>query len=215
MVPSISICRILCSHRKGFYEQEGLQVVLKERNTQKSHIQSVIDEEAEYGVADAGLLLGRMLGKPVVLLKQIFQHSPLVFIALKSSNILSPFDMYGQKVMMDIEGHSIIPLIALIHDTIGNTKALTTTRHSFNIEDLISGKVNFFLILMAMMAWACQKSVFQVQVQSYWSITCFMCDIVIRTVIQMMRHHGRNGQGLPIQGLKNIFRNWLKVGSSV
>jgi signal transduction histidine kinase/ABC-type amino acid transport substrate-binding protein/DNA-binding response OmpR family regulator/ABC-type nitrate/sulfonate/bicarbonate transport system substrate-binding protein len=127
---------------KGFYEQEGLHVELKERNTQQSHIQSVIDGEAEYGVADAGLLLDRILGKPVVLLKQIFQHSPLVFIALKSSKILSPFDMYGQKVMMDIEGHSIIPLIALIHDTIGNTKALTTTRHSFNIEDLISGKVN-------------------------------------------------------------------------
>jgi len=127
---------------KGFYEQEGIHVVLKERNTKKSHIQSVLDGEAEYGVADAGLLLDRMMGKPVVLLKQIFQHSPLIFVSLKSSNIISPFDMIGKVVMMDLEGHSDSPLIALFQDTIGDMNAIKTTWHSYNVEDLISGKID-------------------------------------------------------------------------
>jgi len=49
--------------------------------------------------------MDRMLGKPVVLLKQIFQHSPLVYLSLKDSGIISPYDMAGKKVMFDKEDH--------------------------------------------------------------------------------------------------------------
>ena len=65
---------------KGFYSEEGLNVLIKERNRNKGNIQSVLDGDAQYGVADAGLLLERMKGNPVVLLKQILQHSPLFLL---------------------------------------------------------------------------------------------------------------------------------------
>lgn len=86
---------------KGFYAEEGLNVVLRERDPSKGHIQSVLDGDVEYGVADAGLLLERMNGKPVVLLKQIYQHSPLVFLTLKKSGIASPYDLAGKTVMFN------------------------------------------------------------------------------------------------------------------
>jgi len=127
---------------KGFYAQEGLHVILKEINRQKNHVQSVVDGDAEYGVADAGLILDRMLGKPVVLLKQIFQHSPMVFASLKSSDIISPFDMNGKVVMLDIEGHSTTPLIALLMETLGGIDSLTNYWEDFNIDHFISGKVD-------------------------------------------------------------------------
>ena len=62
---------------KGFYAEEGLDVELIERDPASDNIDDVISGRAEYGVADAGLLLSRLKGKPVVLLAQIFQHSPL------------------------------------------------------------------------------------------------------------------------------------------
>ena len=71
----------------GFYTEEGLNVILKERNPRKGHVQAVLDGDAAYGTADAGLLLDRVKSKPVVVLKQIFQHSPLVFLSLKTSGI--------------------------------------------------------------------------------------------------------------------------------
>ena len=37
---------------KGFYAEEGLNVVLRERDPSKGHIQSVLDGDVEYGVAD-------------------------------------------------------------------------------------------------------------------------------------------------------------------
>ena len=126
---------------KGFYAEEGLDVVLKERDPRKGYVQAVLDGEAEYGVADAGLLMDRMLGKPVVLLKQIFQHSPLVYLSLKDSGIISPYDMAGKKVMFDKEDHRA-PLMGMLMDTLGSLDKITAVPHSFNMEDLTSGNVD-------------------------------------------------------------------------
>jgi len=92
------------AREKGFYKAEGLDVNIIERDIKKSHIQTVLDGRAQYGVADAGLLLNRAQGDPVVLLNQIFQHSPLVFLTLKSSGIISPDKFIGKKVMFDTTG---------------------------------------------------------------------------------------------------------------
>jgi len=127
---------------KGYYAQEGIDVVFRERDTQKSHIQSVLDGEAEYGVADTGLLLARMNDKPVVLLKQIFQHSPLVFLSLKNSGITTPYDMAGKNVMFDIAGGSDAPLLAMLLDALGDLKKVTPVPHSFNADALTLGKVD-------------------------------------------------------------------------
>ncbi|MEA2072524.1 MAG: ABC transporter substrate-binding protein [Campylobacterota bacterium] len=42
---------------KGFYEEEGLDVELLERDPSKNNIEQVLSGEAEYGVADSTLLL--------------------------------------------------------------------------------------------------------------------------------------------------------------
>jgi len=126
---------------KGFYAEEELDVFLKERDPRKGYVQAVLDGKAEYGVADAGLLLDRMLGKPVVLLKQIFQHSPLVYLSLKDSGIISPYDMAGKKVMFDKEDHRA-PLVGMLMDTLGSLDKITAVPHSFNMEDLTSGNVD-------------------------------------------------------------------------
>ncbi|MBF0450995.1 MAG: transporter substrate-binding domain-containing protein [Candidatus Magnetomorum sp.] len=142
---------------KGFYEQEGLHVILKERNPNKGHIQSVLDGDAEYGVADAGLLLDRMLGKPVVLLKQIFQHSPLIFVTLKKSKIISPYDMQGKKIMLDSEGHSNTPLVALLLETTGNLNSITLVKQSFNTDALLTGQVDAMSAYITDLPYALQK----------------------------------------------------------
>ncbi len=126
---------------KGYYAEEGLDVVLKERNPIKGYVQAVLDGDAEYGVGDAGLLFDRMLGKPVVLLKQIFQHSPLVYLSMKDSGIISPYDMVGKKVMFDKKDHRA-PLMGMLLDTLGSLDKITAVPHSFKMKDLVSGNVD-------------------------------------------------------------------------
>ncbi|MDH4317447.1 MAG: transporter substrate-binding domain-containing protein, partial [Desulfobulbaceae bacterium] len=133
---------------KGFYADEGLEVILKERNRNKSHVQSVLDGDAEYGVADAGLLLDRMRGEPVVLLKQIFQHSPIVVMTRKDSGITAPEDLAGKKIMYDSAGNSQAPLLAMLHKSFGNLSKITAVPQSFSNDALISGKVDALAVYL-------------------------------------------------------------------
>jgi PAS domain S-box-containing protein len=127
---------------QGFYAEEGINVSLSERNPAKGHIQSVVEGDAHYGVADAGLLYERMQGAPVVLLKQIFQHSPLVLVTKKSSGISNPFQLRGKAIMFDSEGHSSAPIIALLHNTLGDMQKVKTVKQSFGLDDLIFDKID-------------------------------------------------------------------------
>ncbi len=102
----------------------------------------VLDGEAEYGVADAGLPADRLLGKPVVLLARIFQHPPLVFLSLNESGILDPYDMKGKKVTLNSRETIDAPLLPMILETLGSLDGIDMVPHSFNIDDLISGKVD-------------------------------------------------------------------------
>ncbi|MDM8537263.1 transporter substrate-binding domain-containing protein [Desulfobacterales bacterium HSG17] len=129
---------------KGYYTKEGLEVTINERDIKKNHVQhvqTVLDGEARYGLSDTALLLDLAQGKPVVLLKQIFQHSPLVFLSLKGSGIISPDKFIGKRIMFDIKGGDA-PLQAMLLDTLGSMENITPVPYSYIYDDLISGKVD-------------------------------------------------------------------------
>jgi len=100
---------------KGFYEQEGLDVTIKERDTLTNHIDSVLAGEAQYGVADSTLLLYQAKKKPLTIVAPIFQHSPQVFISLKSSGIDSLFDMENKSIAFYPKDSDGFPLLAMMH----------------------------------------------------------------------------------------------------
>ncbi len=100
---------------KGFYQEEGLDVDIQQRDLKKNNIYQVLDGEAEYGIADSLLLVYRMQGDPVVLLAPIFQHSPLVLIAPKDSGIEKPYQIKGKRIML-VPSSDMLPLETRFHE---------------------------------------------------------------------------------------------------
>lgn len=99
---------------KGFYDEVGLDVDIKQRDLRFNNIQQVIDEEAHYGVADSALLLYKMRNEPVVIVAPIFQHSPNVLISLKSSGIDSPYALNNKNISFygnDIDSFAILAML--------------------------------------------------------------------------------------------------------
>ena len=132
---------------RGFYAEEGLDVVLRERDPATDHVEDVVLGKAQYGVADAGLLLARLEGKPVVLLAQIYQHSPLVFLTLQESGIRTPYDLTDKSVMIDLAEHKYPALSALIlkaHGGFDKVKVLPETyRNESLIEDQTDAMIGY------------------------------------------------------------------------
>lgn len=101
------------AQKQGFFEEEGLDVLIRERNLRYSNIEQVINGEAEYGIADSVIMLYQAKKEPVVIVAPIFQHSPQALITLKSSGIDSPYKLENKRIAFytkDTDGFSILAM---------------------------------------------------------------------------------------------------------
>ena len=177
---------------KGFYAKEGLNVILKERDFLKYNVEQVLDGEAEYGISDSGLLLFRMEGAPVVLLGQIFQHSPLVFIAKRESGILSPYEMIGRRVMMDLRVKYEAPLYAMIGEILGGISKINAIQHSFDYKDFYSDKAEVIATFITDQPYLMKQKGVEINIinpQSYGMDFCG--DNLFTTEKEILNHPGR------------------------
>jgi PAS domain S-box-containing protein len=125
---------------KGYYKQKDLDVTLIEGKPGTKEVDEVISGRANFGVGMADILLARLKGEPVVILANIFQHSPSVLLTMKESNISSPQDLFGKKIMM-FPGYKSVELQAMLANEGIPIDKVTILKPSWNLDDLIEGKV--------------------------------------------------------------------------
>ncbi|MGL1888906.1 MAG: ABC transporter substrate-binding protein [Reichenbachiella sp.] len=129
---------------KGFYAEEGLDVALLECRPGVNHTLPVLKGDAQYGVSDTDLLLEYLQGKEVVLLTQIFQHSPLALLTLKKSGIRSAHDLAGSTIMTGSDNVSHAIILTMILNVEGGLNKVKITPHTFDLNNLTLGKVDAF-----------------------------------------------------------------------
>lgn len=126
---------------KGFYDEAGFDVEIKERDITKSPVEQVLTGKATFGISDSSIVLNRLQGKPVVALAAVFQNSPLVLATLASSNIRRPEDLIGKSVMYQ-RGIDGAVLTAMFKRQGISPADITQVEHSFNNQDLVDGKTD-------------------------------------------------------------------------
>ena len=124
---------------KGFYRQVGLDVKIIEANFEEEPTDQVISGKADFGIAMSDLIQHRAQGKPVVALASIYQHSPLIILALKTNGIENIHDLKGKKI--SLEQHSEQLISYLKSEGLPSHK-LIIHPHDYDINKLISGKVD-------------------------------------------------------------------------
>lgn len=124
---------------QGYYADEGLDVEIIERSTDKTVIGQVVSGQAEYGIEASGIILDYAQGAPVKILAAIFQHNPIIFMSKKSSGIMGPHDMAGKRIMMfdGDDGANETPLKALLFDAQLSKQQYTHIPHTFDDDALI------------------------------------------------------------------------------
>lgn len=129
---------------KGYYRAAGLDVTIVEANEKHPYpVEEVVSGRAHYGIGNSGLINERLNGKPIVVLAALFQNSPNIWILRKDSNISTIVDMANKRLMMtkNIENAE---LVALFYNEGINVDKLNVIDSTFNINDLISKKVDAY-----------------------------------------------------------------------
>lgn len=121
---------------KGYFRSAGFDVTLRELPDGGDPVAAVLDGTAHYGVAASELALHRGLGKPVVALAVIVQHSPLVLLADRR-RVPSIEALVDSRIML--LPHETELTAFLKRQGISRHEAVP---HRFNPEDLIEGRID-------------------------------------------------------------------------
>ena len=125
---------------KGFYQNAGLDVTLKEGGSSISVTQEVLQGRAQFGVTNSGLVKTYLTGQPVLMLAPIVQHSPTILLSL-GDQLNNPAAVAKAGLIRLQPGDESLEQQSLfVNEGIALDKLrLTTEQHG--IEDLLSGRV--------------------------------------------------------------------------
>ncbi|WP_458778505.1 ABC transporter substrate-binding protein [Desulforhopalus sp. 52FAK] len=126
---------------KGYYADEGLEVTLTEATLGMDRITPVLKGLAQYGIGDSGILKLRSDGQPLVVVAQIFQHSPNILITRRDSNIYGPYELTGKTIMLSGEPTSSVAVRAMLLETLGDLNQVSIQPRTKG-EELINGHVD-------------------------------------------------------------------------
>jgi ABC-type nitrate/sulfonate/bicarbonate transport system substrate-binding protein len=124
----------------GYVAAVEKDVELIEGKPGVNFFEEVLSGRAEYGVEISEILLERNKGKPLVVLAAIFQHSPQIFLMTADSEINSPQDLIGHRVMWRFD--SAAELGATLKNEGVDYEDIEFVELSWDINDLIDKKVD-------------------------------------------------------------------------
>ncbi|NPD47015.1 ABC transporter substrate-binding protein [Lentimicrobium sp. S6] len=120
---------------KGYYKNNGLFVEIIEAEHDDEPISSVLNGEAQYGIASSDIILARNSGFPVVLLANIFQHSPHIFLSLKKDGNDNIHDLAGKTIMLENQTAELLAYLAMEQIPLDD---LSFINHTFSPQSLIN-----------------------------------------------------------------------------
>jgi diguanylate cyclase (GGDEF)-like protein len=129
---------------KGFYAQAGLEVDIRPGGpgTPKP-IDLLLEGDVDFAIGNSGMVIARMQGKPLVALAAIMQSSPIVWIVRADSDIYTPHDLAGKRVMLMPAPESAELLITLAREGVAHDR-LELQQTSFNPQDLLDGNTDAY-----------------------------------------------------------------------
>lgn len=126
---------------KGFYQDRGLDVELREYDDGLDVLNEVLSGHATYGIANSNVIGWRLQGQPVILLANYFKKTPLVVLGQPGIRTLDDL----QKKRLMIAGKDLnSPLlqIALREAELVPRINLAITPHEFDTGPFIRGEVD-------------------------------------------------------------------------
>jgi len=127
---------------KGFYEDIGLDVEIKKFKYNINVVDTVMKQEATYGIGRSSLIIKKSNGIDLKLLSAIFQSSPSVFISKAESNINHIEDFKNKTIMMTSDVAYTVSLRAMLVQNNLSLEDVKILNHTFDIDDLINNKVD-------------------------------------------------------------------------
>ena len=124
---------------QGFYRDADLDVTIREGGPGIEVAAAMASGKADFGVCSASILREWTMGRRLVVLAAIFQHSPAVILVARRADISSVADLRG-RTLMDTPGSDEIA--AMLKREGVDYQAMPRVAHQGNPGDLLAGRAD-------------------------------------------------------------------------
>lgn len=157
---------IYAALEQGYFAEEGLDVVLRERDPAKNIVSEVLDGPADYGVADSILLMHHAAGDPVVLVAAFLQHSAGALMTMTSSGLTAPADLIGKRVAFYDNDSDGIDVLALLAEQRVLNKGLIRVAWDERLRRLAAGEIDAVAVYLTNEPYVMNERGYQVNLIS-------------------------------------------------
>jgi ABC-type nitrate/sulfonate/bicarbonate transport system substrate-binding protein len=130
----------IAAKEKGFYEDVGLDVELKEYDFGIDIESDVISGKSEYGIYNSLSLVDYLKGKPLKLVASFFKRAALVLVT--TPDIKSPKDLVGKTIMATTKEDFILNYKPYFDMYGVDIDDLILVPHTYSIDEFVQGKVS-------------------------------------------------------------------------
>jgi len=132
----------IMAKEKGFYEDAGLDVEIKEWHNPINSVDELINNRVQYAILRPTAMIDIAKGKELVFLSAIYQSSPLILLADKSANITSIKDFNNKKIMTTGDLNSDASLLSMMFSQGVHIEKVKMIEPSFDVKDLMNKKAD-------------------------------------------------------------------------
>ena len=136
----------IAAREKGFYRDAGLEVELREYQTEMDVPAEVLEGRSEFAVSYATVIRDRMLGKPFVLLANYLKRSPHALVT--QPDIYSPAELKGRRVMGEPNELDSANFRQMFKRFELSQEDFTAVPHTFNADAFADGEVDAMTVFL-------------------------------------------------------------------
>ena len=127
---------------KGFYRDVGLDAEIREYRPGVNVTEDILSQNTDFGVGRSSLIVDKLSGKDIFLVAAIFQHSPHILLTKTRPDLKNITQLKNKKVMGTADVLGMVSLKAMFTVNGVVEGSYTKQKHSFSIDDLISGRTD-------------------------------------------------------------------------
>lgn len=184
----------------GYYEAAGLDVQIKPLQAGQDVVTEVVSGRANYATGTSALLLARQDGAPVVVLANIFQHSPYVIIAKKLVPNQSIHDLSGKPIFLRKLSDELLVYLQRENIDLKNMSGFSPGMDT--VEKLMSGSVVAISGYISNEPYRLSQAKFPYEVYSPRSIGIDMYGDNLFTTSQELDEHSQRAERFRVASLQ-------------
>lgn len=127
---------------KGFYEEAGFNVNLKEWDGKLDIVEDLSKHNSDFAVLNSSSMIDISNGKNFVYLATIFQSSPLILLTNKNSKIKNLYDLKNKKIVTTQDLSKDVSLLSMVFSHGIKIENFIEKEPNFKIEDLLNNKAD-------------------------------------------------------------------------